>query len=73
MDWAKRLREDKRLGKRGWHRVRKKQEKGEENISFFPNSPFPQLRRQIYSLGLGRGGEHKEDRSAVLPSECLGT
>lgn len=47
------------------------QERGEEILSFFL-SLFPRLRRQIYSLGVG-GGEHKEDRSAVLPSECLGT
>lgn len=63
----------------GWedlHRVRKKIGKWRsEHLQHlvFPGSPFPQLRRQIYSPGLGKGGKHKEDRSAVLPSECLGT
>lgn len=46
-------------GGRNLHRVRKKTGKGRsEHLQHlvFPGSPFPQLRRQIYSPGLGRGG-----------------
>lgn len=43
----------------GWggdlHRVRKKTGKGRCEHLLFPRSLFPQLRRQIYSTGLGRG------------------
>lgn len=75
MDFEERLGKDKRTGGVGVAQGKEKTGKGRREHLVFPHSPFPQFRRQIYGLGFGGGGwcEHKEDRSAVLPSECLGT
>lgn len=66
-----RLGEDKRKGYRGLHREGRDR-KRQKRASFFL-TPLPPIEEADLQPWFGEGGEHKEDRSAVLPSECLGT
>lgn len=66
-DW----RRTKELG-RGWHRLRKNR-KREKRAFCFSSLPLSPVEKADLQPWFGGGGEHKEDRSAVLPSECLGT
>lgn len=58
----------------GMVQVKEKNRKREKRASRFSSLPLPPIEKTDLQPWFGVwGGEHKEDRSAVLPSECLGT
>lgn len=70
MDW-----ESTKEPEWGMAQVKEKSRKREKRASRFSSLPLPPVEKADLQprFGGGGGGEHKEDRSAVLPSECLGT